>query len=76
MLLLMEDNISIWLPLLDAIKTAILLGAIDREIGGIAIPESRGTAKIVMARGLHAISPPIDVVVGLISNVAPACPEE
>ncbi|KAH7538454.1 hypothetical protein FEM48_Zijuj03G0201000 [Ziziphus jujuba var. spinosa] len=59
----------------DAIKTALLLGAIDLEIGGIAISGSRATAKTVMARGLHAISPPIDVVVGSISNVDPACPE-
>lgn len=29
-----------------------------------------------MARGLHAILPPIEVVVGSIANVDPACPEE
>ncbi|XP_021772136.1 magnesium-chelatase subunit ChlD, chloroplastic-like [Chenopodium quinoa] len=60
----------------DAIKTALLLGAIDREIGGIGISGKRGTAKTIMARGLHAILPPIDVVVGSISNADPSNPEE
>src|SRR6202050_220783 len=58
----------------DAMKTALILNAINPGIGGVLIRGQRGTAKSTAVRALARLLPEIDVIVGCRFRCDPTAP--
>src|ERR1019366_4815336 len=58
----------------EAMKTALVLNAINPGIGGVLIRGQRGTAKSTAVRALARLLPDIDVIVGCRYRCEPEAP--
>ena len=56
----------------DAMKQALLIAAVDQEVGGVLVMGDRGTGKSTAIRALAALLPKIDAIAGCPYNCDPA----
>ena len=55
----------------DLIKQGLLMSAVNHQIKSVVISGGRGTGKSVMARAIHQLLPPIEIIKGSPFNIDP-----